>query len=404
MITQAQKDLVRGTVPILRAHGLDLTKYFYNRMFTHNPELKNLFNMGNQQNSRQQTALAMAVLAYAENIENPSVLMPVVDGIGNKHTSLNIRPEHYQIVGKHLIASIGEVLGDGASAELLEAWRVAYSQLAQIMSGHEGSIYEKQAAKSGGWTGWRPFIVKEKVIESTEITSFYLYPSDGGDIADFKPGQYLSIRVFLKELNLFQPRQYSISCAPNGRYYRISVKREFAREMNPSGLVSNVLHDTVQAGDIVEASAPAGNFSLQESDNPVVLISGGIGQTPLMAMMESLIDSGSKRAITWVHACRNAEVHAFSQVANKEVQTDRQISRHIFYDSCNDQQAQEGIKEGWIELSKFDQAHLPKGAEYYICGPAFFITKHAKDLMDMGISRGAIHFEEFGPQTLQLDI
>src|SRR5690554_543418 len=111
MITQQQKNMIRGTVPILKEHGQELIKYFYNRMFTHNPELKNMFNMGNQKNSKQQAALAFAVLAYAENIENPEVLLPVIDGIGQKHTSLSIRPEHYQIVGKHLIASIGEVLG-----------------------------------------------------------------------------------------------------------------------------------------------------------------------------------------------------------------------------------------------------------------------------------------------------
>ena len=172
MMTQQQKNLILSTVPVLKEHGQELTKHFYNRMFTHNPELKNMFNMGNQQNSKQQTALAFAVLAYAENIENPQVLTPVIDGIGQKHTSLSIRPEHYQIVGKQLIASIGEVLGESATPELLEAWKVAYAQLAKIMSGHEANIYEEQTSKNGGWTGWRPFIVKKKVKESTEITSF----------------------------------------------------------------------------------------------------------------------------------------------------------------------------------------------------------------------------------------
>ena len=121
MITQAQKDLVKATVPVLRENGVLLTTHFYKRMFVHNPELKNVFNMGSQQNGRQQTALAMAVLAYAEHIENPGVLMPVVNGIGQKHVSLDIRPEHYAIVGEHLLASISEVLGETATPEIIDA-------------------------------------------------------------------------------------------------------------------------------------------------------------------------------------------------------------------------------------------------------------------------------------------
>jgi len=205
-MTNEQKDLIKATVPILKEQGVLLTTHFYNRMFTHNPELKNMFNMDNQQNKKQQTALAMAVLAYAENIENPAVLMPAVDSIGQKHTSLDIRPEHYAIVGKHLIASISEVLGQGATPAILDAWAAAYMQLAAIMTGHEQNLYDNQIKKQGGWTGWRPFIVKDKVRESDEITSFYLYPADAGPVADFTPGQYISVRLFLPELNLLQPR------------------------------------------------------------------------------------------------------------------------------------------------------------------------------------------------------
>src|SRR5690606_17086798 len=202
MMTQQQKILIRNTVPVLREHGLDLTKHFYQRMFSHNPELKNMFNMGNQQNTKQQTALAMAVLAYAENIEDPSVLLPVVGNIGHKHTSLDIRPEHYTIVGNHLITSIQEVLGEAASPELVDAWTIAYNQLALLMSGHEQGLYKKHTEQKGGWTSWRPFIVKQKVKESAEITSFYLYPADNGSVENHLPGQYISLRLFLPELQL----------------------------------------------------------------------------------------------------------------------------------------------------------------------------------------------------------
>src|SRR5690606_30947558 len=99
------------------------------------------------------------------------------------------------------------------------------------------------------WTGWRPFVVKQKIVESTEITSFYLYPADKGSVENHLPGQYISLRLFLPELQLLQPRQYSISSAPNGEYYRISVKRE-AGNQHPDGMISNRLHDYVNQGDI----------------------------------------------------------------------------------------------------------------------------------------------------------
>lgn len=398
-MTTEQKQLVTATVPVLREHGVLLTTHFYNRMFTHNPELKHVFNMGNQQNGKQQTALAMAVLAYAEHIDNPAVLMPVVDSIGHKHTSLDIRPEHYAIVGKHLLASISEILGDAATPELLEAWAAAYQQLAAIMTGHEQSLYTKQVSKNAGWTGWKPFIVKQKIKESSEIISFYLYPADGGDVADFLPGQYISLRLFLPELNLLQPRQYSISCAPNGKYYRISVKRE-AGASHPDGLISNRLHDHIQEGDVVELSAPAGTFTLSENTSrPKVFISGGVGQTPLMAMLEELTGKQTDTPITWVHGCRNEAVHAFKDRLTQLADAYSNLNHHIFYDQPEIQTQY----TGWVDLSQIKAAVLQADADYYICGPAPFIAKHYGFLVENGVDTASIHFEEFGPASLQLN-
>lgn len=399
-MTTEQKELVKSTVPILRAHGVVLTKHFYQRMFIHNPELKHVFNMGNQQNEKQQTALAMAVLAYAEHIEDPSVLFPVVDSIGHKHTSLDIRPEHYAIVGKHLIASIKEVLGELATDDLLGAWAVAYQELADLMSGHEQNIYNQKVNEKGGWTGWRPFVVKEKVVESSEITSFYLYPEDQGPIADFKPGQYLSLRLFLPELNLLQPRQYSISCAPNGTYYRISVKKE-AGSQHPDGLISNRLHQVIQAGDVVDLSSPSGVFVLQDTQAKTkVFISGGVGQTPLLAMLESITQQEKETAVKWIHGCRGEEVHAFKQYVAALEKDYPQLKQHIFYD--NPAESTPATYKGWVELAQIEDDILSQEAEYYICGPRGFIEKHYQYLVEQKVDKTTIFFEEFGPASLAL--
>ena len=401
-MTPDQKALVTATVSTLRAHGVALTTHFYRRMFDHNPELKNVFNLGNQQTGKQQTALAMAVLAYAEHIEDPSVLVPAVTKIGHKHVSLDIRPEHYAIVGQHLIASIGEVLGEAATPALLDAWTVAYGKLASLMSGLESGLYQKAVSQVGGWTGWRPFAVKQKVAESAEITSFYLYPADGGRVADFLPGQYVSVRLFLPELNLFQPRQYSLSSAPNGDYYRISVKKE-AGSQHPNGMISNRLHDFVYEGDIVELAAPAGDFTLETTkQTPVVLVSGGVGQTPLLSMLDYLTTTSSPRQVVWVHGSRNAQVHAFQALVVQLAAHYEHVERHIFYDSLAAGQERANYYEGIVDLRRLNGGTLLPDADYYVCGPAPFIRKQVQDLTALGVPRQAIHFEEFGPATLSV--
>ena len=258
MMTPDQKLLIKATVPTLKEHGLLLTTHFYKRLFAGNPEFKNMFNQGNQQNGHQPLALAMAVLSYAEHIDDPSVLGSALNRIGHKHTSLDIRPEHYAIIGRHLLASISEVLGDAATPELLDAWGAAYAQLASLMIGTEASLYAAQMAKPGGWTGWRPFIVRTRIEESEGVTTFHLYPADGGSVADHLPGQYLSVRLFLPGINLLQPRQYNISNVPNQVYYSISVKRAAGAALTTNGLISNRLYDVIQEGDHVDVSAPAG--------------------------------------------------------------------------------------------------------------------------------------------------
>ena len=283
-MTTEQKQLVTATVPILKEHGLLLTTHFYQRLFAHNPELKNVFNQGNQQNGRQPMALAMAVLAYAEHIENPSVLGSTLNRIGHKHTSLDIRPEHYPLVGRHLLASIGEVLGNAATPDLLDAWQAAYGQLAALMIGTEAALYAAQADKPGGWMGWRPFVVDAKFHESEERTSFHLYPADGGPVSDHLPGQYLSLRLFIPELNLLQPCQYRIANAPNQVYYCISVKRETSTGSASKNLIDKQLIDFVHEGTPIEVSAPAG-VETPQVGTPTSAQRSGKGVCPMAALI-----------------------------------------------------------------------------------------------------------------------
>jgi nitric oxide dioxygenase len=405
MLSPQVRALVKATVPVLQQHGVTLTSHFYQRMFSHNPELKNIFNQAHQASGHQQQALAGAVLGYAQNIDDPSVLAPVLSRITHKHVSLGIRAEHYPIVGHHLLASIREVLGDAASDELIDAWAAAYGQLADLLIAEENRLYADSTTSKGGWSGLRPFKVREIVEESAEIASFYLVPADGGAVPQHQPGQFVSAKVYLPEQGLNQPRQYSLSCAPNERYLRISVKREDARDTKPAGMVSNRLHAKLAVGDVLELTAPAGDFVLhQERSGPVVLISGGVGQTPLLAMLEQLTTSGSQRRIVYVHGCRSGAVHAFRDTLNRLVAEHKNLSKAVFYEEVNghDRQGQDYDHIGRIELARIaDQAVLPD-ADYYLCGPLPFMSAQLQALKALGVPAERVHYEVFGSHPLNV--
>lgn len=396
-----QKKLIKSTVPILKSNGNDLISYFYQRMLSKNPELKNIFNMANQANGKQQNALTGAVLAYAENIEDPSVLINVLKSIGNKHVSLNIAPEQYDIVGNHLIASIKEVLGDLATLELIEAWTCAYTELADIMISIEAEMYKKNSLKKGSWIGWRKFTISKIVKESEEIKSFYLQPEDKKDIAAYFPGQYLSIKTFIPELGYEQPRQYSLSSSSNNDYYRISVKKEKGINAIPDGVFSNVLHNK-KVGESIDVSAPSGVFYADpESVNPLVLISGGVGVTPLMSMIETNRIALQKNKTVWIHSCRNENVHAFKETIEELNSQENWLTSHVFYETLPEYKT--NAIEGRVNLNLLKEEIIINDAKYYICGPEMFIRKQYESLIKLGVTKEAIFYEEFGPQLLALN-
>ncbi|MGS1106790.1 NO-inducible flavohemoprotein [Achromobacter anxifer] len=399
MLSPQIRALVKGTAPVLKTHGVALTKHFYARMFRHNPELKHVFNQGHQAGGEQQQALAGAVAAYAEHIDDPSVLMPVVTRIVHKHVSLGIRPEHYQIVGKHLLASISEVLGEAATEELLAAWAAAYGQLADLLIAEEARLYAESAAKPGGWTGWRAFRVVGKQRESAEITSFYLAPADGGEVPAYRPGQYVSVRVFVPELGLMQPRQYSLSDAPGQDRLRISVKREAAGADTPAGRVSNALHDRLEEGGVLDVAPPQGDFHLREDGNaPVVLLSGGVGLTPMVSILNHLVGLNDERQIRFVHGCRNNSVHAMRDHVNGIAAERANVRKAVFYEEVGhgDQPGRDYDYAGRVDLNAIREDVIVPGADYYLCGPAGFMRAQREALTGLGVPADRIHAEAFG--------
>ncbi|KKK26311.1 hypothetical protein P175DRAFT_0284605 [Aspergillus ochraceoroseus IBT 24754] len=398
-LSPQQIQIVKATIPALEKHGVEITTLFYKNILDKHPELKNIFNTAHQATGEQPAALAHAVWAYATNIEQPEALATAVSRIGHKHASLGVTADQYSIVGEHLLSAIKQVLGDAVTPPVVDAWTAAYQQLADIFIAFEGNLYREAIETPGGWKGWRKFTISEKVNEGDEIISFHLTPIDKGQLPAYKPGQFVSVRCYVPELGVYQPRQYSLSDVPNRKYFQISVKKEFASGERPAGRISNVLHESLPTGSELEISMPFGDFVLDvNSTTPVVLISGGVGLTPMISMLKSVTNSSKSRRVMFIHAVRNGRVHAMRQTLAKIMADNPQVSRAIFYEeaAANDKPGVDYDYIGRADIAKIkDEVVLPD-ADYYICGPSPFMKAQSQKLQALGVPLDRIHMEVFG--------
>ncbi|MFG0605415.1 NO-inducible flavohemoprotein [Vibrio mimicus] len=390
MLTQEHINIIKSTIPLLESAGPALTQHFYQRMFSHNPELKHIFNMTHQKTGRQSVALFEAIAAYAKHIDNLAALTSAVERIAHKHTSFNIQPEHYQIVGHHLLETLRELAPEAFTQQVEEAWTAAYFFLAQVFIDREGALYLERNHALGGWRDGRTFAVQEKRAESEYVTSFILVPADGGPVLDYQPGQYIGIEVSPEGSDYREIRQYSLSQGSNGKDYRISVKREGVGNDNP-GVVSHYLHNKVKVGDSVKLYAPAGDFFYVERNRPVVLISAGVGATPMQAILHTLAEQ-NKSGVTYLYACNSAKEHTFAQETAKLV-AEHGWQQQVWYRD----EASEHALQGEMQLT---QALLPvQDCDFYLCGPIGFMQYVVKQLLELGVEKERIHYEVFGPHA-----
>lgn len=390
--------LVQATVPALEAHGLAITQRMYQRLFQ-DPAIRDLFNQSHHgATGSQPRALAAAVLAYARNIDNLGVLAGAVERIAQKHVALTILPEHYPSVATALLGAIEDVLGAAATPEILAAWGEAYWFLADLLIGREAQIYREAAAQPGGWTGWRDFAIESVRTESDVISSFVLVPTDGGPVAAHKPGQYLGFDISLPGVGTLR-RNYSISCAPNSRAYRITVKRECTTGFAP-GQVSGWLHDHASPGTVLRVAPPAGDFFLDlETEKPVVLVSGGVGLTPMISMLETIAARRPDLPAWYIHGAENGRHHAMGEAVRDLSRRSPHIVHHTFYNAPlpEDRAGLDYNHVGLIPTEWLAQ-HTPIAeATYYLCGPKPFLRALVGGLAGQGIPAERIRYEFFGP-------
>ncbi|WP_418960940.1 globin domain-containing protein [Streptomyces tritici] len=387
MLSEQATPVVRATLPAVGAALDEITERFYAGLFAAHPALlRDVFNRGNQATGDQRRALAGSIAAFAGALlEHPEARPDVMLGrIAHKHASLGVTSEQYKIVHEHLFAAIVDVLGEAVTAEVAAAWDEVYWLMANALIALESDLYA-QAGVAEGETR-RPMEIVERHEETPDTVSFLLRRADGEPVEAFRPGQYVSVQVELPD-GARQLRQYSLSSAPGRPHWRITVKRI---DGDPAGEVSSWLHAHGAPGDVLSVSAPFGDLVLPEGDGPLLLASAGIGSTPMLAMLDHLAVTGSRRPVTVVHADRSPAAHAHRDELLRLVDALPDARLHLWYEEPGDS----GARRGRAEVGLLD---LPAGTTAYLCGPLPFMRAVRGDLLGRGVAAADVHYEVFGP-------
>ena len=372
-LTPEHEEIVKATLPAVGANIGTIAQTFYRTMFGNHPELlANTFNRGNQRSGEQQKALAASVATFATMLVDPDAPDPVdlLARIGHKHVSLGITEDQYQIVHENLFAAIAEVLGaDVVTEEVAAAWSEVYWIMADVLITYEKALYASDHVKDGDV--FREVTVVEKRNLSDTVTTYTLE----GDLTPARPGQYTSIGVVLAD-GARQLRQYSIIGQSEGSY-TIAVETE--------GEVSTHLRDNVQVGDTIQATLAAGDLVLEDGENPVVLVSSGIGSTPMVGMLSHLARTGSGRRATYLHADDSESAHA--QLGQTTALLERLPAATVAHSYRSEGQL--------IDIAAHDLA----GSDVYLCGGSAFLQAIRGDLeaLPEDSAPKSVHFELFSP-------
>jgi ferredoxin-NADP reductase/MOSC domain-containing protein YiiM len=277
---------------------------------------------------------------------------------------------------------------------LSAGWRGSFEALlAQQRSGGAITGNAGLTAASGpapAWSGFRPLRVARKVRESSEVISLVLEPTDGQPLAVPLAGQFVAVR--LRPAPGAPPliRSYSLSGKPSAERYRVSVKRE------AFGAAGAYTHEKLQVGDLVDTSAARGSFTLRPGDASVVLLSAGIGATPVLAMLHALAAEASSREVWWIHVARRGREHPFAEEARTQALTRGRT--HIRYSSPDpeDRPSVDFDARGRLNLQVLQELGAPRKGDFYVCGPPSFMNDLTAGLAAWGVARDRIHTEIFG--------
>ncbi|GGV00018.1 hemin transporter [Streptomyces litmocidini] len=397
MLSAESASLIRATLPAVGGALDEMTTRFYATMFAEHPELLDgMFNRGNQASGAQRRALAGSIAAFAGALLADPGTRPdaLLARIAHKHVAVGVTEDQYTIVHKYLFAAIADVLGEAITPDVAAAWDEVYWLMAGALIAQEARLSVEAQVRPGH--PWRQWTVVERRQETPDTVSFLLRPADGAPAPRPRAGQYVSVRVRMPD-GVHQLRQYSLSSAPGDQLRRITVKRVTGGGA-PDGEVSNLLHRTVETGDELTLSAPFGDIVLDDSDTPLVLVSAGIGCTPMVSMLEHLASVTPTRAVTVLHADRSPADHALRADTRRLIDTLPDARATFWYEHGAVEEP--GSEAGLMDLGALE---LSAEASVYLCGPLPFMREVRAQLLRGGIPARNIRYEVFGPDLWLAD-
>jgi nitric oxide dioxygenase len=398
-LSEKSRPVIEATLPVVGEHIGEIADRFYRHMFGEHPELLDgLFNRGNQAEGSQQRALAGSVAVFAGALVNHPDELPnrLLSRVAHKHASLGLRPDQYQVVYDNLMWAIGDVLGDAVTPEVAAAWSEVYWLMAFALVNTERGLYSARGVRPE--IVWRNWQVTEKVPETDDVVTFRVKRVDDRPVRTSLPGQYVSIQMSMPD-GTRQPRQYSLSRADDGEHRQFSVKRVRGGD-RPDGEVSNLLHDTVDVGDVVTLSLPFGDVVLDDSGRPLVFCSAGIGVSPMAGMLSHLVVAGSHFDVRVLHADLDEESFALRRQVLDDVRALPRATLQVWYEQGDGSLPVDARHAGTMDLSEVE---LPEGAAYYLCGPLPFMQAIRTALLRRGVPQQDIQYEVFGPDLWQAD-
>ena len=283
---------------------------------------------------------------------------------------------------------------------LSEGWRASFrAMLDQPEAGGaaEGNPGLTAVSPPPAWPGFRPLTVTAVEPETDSIVSVQLAEPGGAGVPAALPGQFLTLRLPVKAGQPPLLRSYSLSGPPGAATYRVSVKRE------PHGAGSQFICSRVRAGDVLAAAAPRGTFTLRPGQEPVLLISAGVGATPVLAMLDALAAAKSGRDIWWLHGARNRAEEPFAAESRSLLTTLASGHRHVCYShpGPDDIQGRDYQTAGRLSAAVLADLNLPRSADAYICGPAGFMADVSAALVGLGVDASRVHTEIFGTEAAE---
>jgi nitric oxide dioxygenase len=352
-----------------------------------------VFNRANQMTGEQPKALASSVVAFAVRLIDPDApdFTPVMRRIAHKHVSLGIQARQYTIVGHHLLDAVGQVLGDAVTPDVRAAWDEVYWLFGCTLIAEEAKLYALGGTDPDA--PWRKHRVVERFDEGEDVISLLLAPVDGHTPAH-RTGQYVAIAVDLPDGSR-QPRQFTISSGPRHDTLRVTVKRVRGVAGAPDGQVSTWLHENAHPGRVLDVSQPAGDLVLDTSDEPLMLVSAGIGITPVAAILEDLSRRQPDRTVRLFHADRTHESHALYASLRRQVLSMSDAQAQNWYETGAD--AAPTLRPARAGLMDLRDADIPADATVFMCGPLPFMRAMRDTLLAKGVPAARIHYEVFGP-------